>query len=257
MSLDLTPGQRWSVELASRLDATDTGILCVTTENQNSSWLNFEAGVLSRSVQHAQVIPYVLGTLPGIPGPIGQFQAVRATADDTRRLVKTLLASAPEAGAFDPRMFEAFWPPLDRVITAALGGESTTEAALSEIEILLEARQSLKLKEIRVSSERVTRGDALQIQYVVETTAQGLSCWLGASMWSGLEMPIFNRDEDALIRLRRGLQQYSRSLTIPFDAPPGEYKLNAEVWYGPRSDSETSYPLKGQWPTRHTLTVQP
>jgi hypothetical protein len=255
MSSDIPPGRPWREELSSRLEATNTGILCVTTANRDSPWLYFEAGALSRSVQ-AQVIPYVAGiSPPPLPEPISQFQAVRATRDGTAWLVRTLLAAT--SGAFDPRMFAAFWPVLDRAIAAAPGGESAAQPAVDEIEALYDARQSLELREVRLSQDRVTRGDALQIQYVVETTAHGLPCWLGASIWSGGDLPIFNQAEDTAVSLRRGTQQYARRSTVPANAPPGEYRLNAEVWYGPRGHSESSYPLRGQWPTQHTLTVRP
>ena len=46
---DITPGERWSGEVAQQLEVADAGIVCVTRENQLAAWLNFEAGRLPRS----------------------------------------------------------------------------------------------------------------------------------------------------------------------------------------------------------------
>ena len=37
-------GGRWQAEVASALEETSVGIVCVTTDNQVEPWLNFEAG---------------------------------------------------------------------------------------------------------------------------------------------------------------------------------------------------------------------
>jgi hypothetical protein len=256
-TFDLVPGQRWSTELAAKLTSTEAGVLCLTAGNQNSRWLNFEAGALARSVDSAQVIPYAIGPFSApITDPIGQFQAVPATREGTRALLKALLGTSPDVEVPDPRMFDAFWPLLERVICATPGGQATTtDDMLIEIRNVYEARKSLWLQEVRLAPTPLHRGETLRIDYSIKTTAHGLSLWLGASLWIPGDKPIFNTDQDEVIRVRRGSHRYSRSLTIPPDAPPGDYKLNAEVWYGPTSDSDGSYPLQGQWPTEHTVQI--
>jgi hypothetical protein len=108
-TFDLVPGQRWSTELAAKLTSTESGVLCLTAGNQNSRWLNFEAGALARSVDSAQVIPYAIGPFSApITDPIGQFQAVPATREGTRALLKALLGTSPDVEVPDPRMFDAF-----------------------------------------------------------------------------------------------------------------------------------------------------
>src|ERR1700710_2297738 len=59
---DIANGKRWTWELADRLAKTKVGIICVTPFNLRSSWLNFEAGALSKAVDHqAHVMPILLG----------------------------------------------------------------------------------------------------------------------------------------------------------------------------------------------------
>jgi hypothetical protein len=47
-SEDIDKGARWSTDIAKELENSTFGILCVTKENINAPWLNFEAGTLSK-----------------------------------------------------------------------------------------------------------------------------------------------------------------------------------------------------------------
>lgn len=47
-SEDIDKGSRWSTDIADELDESTYGILCVTKENIDAPWLNFEAGALGR-----------------------------------------------------------------------------------------------------------------------------------------------------------------------------------------------------------------
>jgi TIR domain len=89
-SEDIDPGARWSGDIAVQLDDTDFGILCVTRDNVSTPWLNFEAGALSKSVERARVVPFLVDLGPSdIPrGPLAQFQAVQPTKADLLRLIR-------------------------------------------------------------------------------------------------------------------------------------------------------------------------
>ena len=47
-SEDIPKGTRWGTELATQLEGTNSGIVCLVPGNLNESWLNFEAGALSK-----------------------------------------------------------------------------------------------------------------------------------------------------------------------------------------------------------------
>jgi hypothetical protein len=53
---DIEPGARWSAEIAKELESTSFGIACVTSGNQGSPWLNFEAGALAKQLSTSRVI---------------------------------------------------------------------------------------------------------------------------------------------------------------------------------------------------------
>lgn len=93
-SEDIRKGGRWSHQLALELESTHFGLLIVLPENQASPWLNFEAGALSKWVEHASVAPLLFDLQPGdLRGPLAQFQATLFTRKDVLRLL-TAIASA-------------------------------------------------------------------------------------------------------------------------------------------------------------------
>ena len=47
-SEDIPKGSRWGAELATQLEGTDAGIVCLVPGNIDEPWLNFEAGALIR-----------------------------------------------------------------------------------------------------------------------------------------------------------------------------------------------------------------
>jgi hypothetical protein len=123
-SEDIHKGSRWAAELASELDATNCGLICVTPDNVDEPWLNFEAGALSKSVARALVHPFLVGLAPDdLKGPLAQFQATRFNKDDVRRLVKAINSSA-EAGKLPnesvDRNLSTCWPDLERRLAPML-----------------------------------------------------------------------------------------------------------------------------------------
>ena len=114
---DLERGSRWSVDLATELGQSNIGIICLTQENLTAPWLLFEAGALSKALQESFVCTYLLDLeYTDVTGPLAQFQATRATVEDTRKLVETLnRASGGDAvpGGRLQKMFERWWPDLE------------------------------------------------------------------------------------------------------------------------------------------------
>jgi hypothetical protein len=60
-------------------------------ENLTASWLLFEAGTLSKTLDKTFVCPYLLNLQPtDIQGPLSQFQAATTEKEETRKLLHTI-----------------------------------------------------------------------------------------------------------------------------------------------------------------------
>ncbi|MBQ0827387.1 toll/interleukin-1 receptor domain-containing protein [Streptomyces tagetis] len=153
-SVDISAGRRGVREITDELSETDFGIICVTPENQSSTWINFEAGALSKQVNGGYVVPFLIGMkTTDLISPLSQFQAI---IGDSKGDVQKLLFDINSASG-DPaisrerleRSLQKNWPEFEskmRTITAASlrdDGSNTvhrSEADKTE-EILLIARQ--------------------------------------------------------------------------------------------------------------------
>jgi hypothetical protein len=117
---DISAGMRWSPAIADELAIAHFGIICVTHENVDAPWLQFEAGALSKTLTNAYVCPYVFGLTPAeIKGPLAQFQGVRADREGTQHLLRALNTAADKeqlsASQLD-QTFRVWWPRLQRTL---------------------------------------------------------------------------------------------------------------------------------------------
>lgn len=131
---DIGPGARWLSDIATQLDDTDFGVLCLTRDNVNAPWINFEAGALAKSVQGSRVVPLLIGLNESdIPrGPLAQFQGILPTEDGIRRLVQSIneLGGGLSAERLD-RTVQRWWPALQEdlteIQTQSINAGETTE----------------------------------------------------------------------------------------------------------------------------------
>jgi hypothetical protein len=144
----LDPGQqagaRWTEQIQRELSETEFGILCVTPENSNSPWLLFEAGALAESLRYDYVCPYLIGIdfSQLREGPLAQFQAMRATKEDTRRLVFSMnqaLGDRSLEQSLMEKAFEVWWPDLEYVLSRI----TIKEEAGAEVKAVADERSQL------------------------------------------------------------------------------------------------------------------
>ena len=119
-SEDIDKGARWSTDISSELDQSSYGILCVTKENLEAPWLNFEAGALSKSVDKSRVSPFLFEVRRSeIQGPILQFQSTTFEKEDVRKLVHGL-NKAEDSSTLDEarvdQVFDVWWPKLEEAL---------------------------------------------------------------------------------------------------------------------------------------------
>lgn len=153
-SRDISAGQRAVREITNELSETNFGIICITPENQSSTWLNFEAGSLAKQVDDGYVVPFLIDMkAKDLISPISQFQAVVGNnKDDVQKLLFDINDASGNLAISRERLERAFrriWPEFEQEvgnITAIPRGDDLSnavqrsEADMTE-EILLITRQ--------------------------------------------------------------------------------------------------------------------
>ncbi|MFH6943163.1 TIR domain-containing protein [Flavobacterium sp. FlaQc-50] len=145
-SEDIDKGARWSTDISKELEDSAFGILCVTKENINAPWLQFEAGALSKKLDKSYVSPFLFDIKRSeIKGPILQFQSTIIDRSDILKLVKTINKACGEENLKDDRLEKAFdvWFPkleeeLSKIKTIEVEKETTNPLDNKNQEILEE-----------------------------------------------------------------------------------------------------------------------
>lgn len=116
-SEDIDKGARWSSDIAGELDASSYGILCLTPDNVDAPWINFEAGALGKSVDKSRVSPFLFRIKRSeVDGPLLQFQSTVVERDDVYKLIRSMNIACAQEGLEDGRLERAFnvwWPRLE------------------------------------------------------------------------------------------------------------------------------------------------
>lgn len=146
-SADIDKGARWSTDIAKELQDASFGILCVTKENLSSSWLNFEAGALSKSIDQSKVCPFLVDLKPSDiqNSPILQFQMTSATKEDVLKLFESINANLGEKQLNETVLsttFDTFWPKINEAL------QSVAEKSISESATTLDEKDLQPLEEI-------------------------------------------------------------------------------------------------------------
>jgi len=143
---DIVAGSRWSHTLSNQLTDTHVGVFCIIRENMTSPWLLFEAGAISKIVDNAYVVPFLLNLYPtDLRGPLEQFQAIRADLDGTRQLLSTLNSASPSEKLdthFLDTTFRHWWPELEQKLKSIPPESEDEERGIdrSDRQLLLEVR---------------------------------------------------------------------------------------------------------------------
>lgn len=160
---DISAGSRWLLEVSNKLSDTHVGVICVTPENQNSPWLLFEAGALSKALEQSFVCPLLFDLQLGqLSGPLSQFQANTVGLEGVRNIVATLnraQGETPLSAADVEEIVGVWWPRLEArlkdVPPLAAGGVRkirTSEELLEEI--VGNTREQLRRETIRLEATK-------------------------------------------------------------------------------------------------------
>jgi hypothetical protein len=127
-SEDISAGT-WS-SIAGELEAAHFVVICISPDNVNAPWLQFEAGALSKQFAAASVCRYIFGSTE-LTGPLAQFQAVRADREGTYSLLRAVNEAAGENKLPTAQLEQAFkvwWPRLQKELANTIANSNWTRA---------------------------------------------------------------------------------------------------------------------------------
>lgn len=153
---DIPAGERWSLEVGKKLDETHFGIICLTRENLDNSWILFEAGALSKALSDSAVCPYLLDVeFSDVTGPLSQFQAKKTDKDSTYELIQDINKRAPDPidAALLVELFQALWPRLEQELNKIPPSQKQVkQRTRHEPEILEELVETVRAVDRRMGS---------------------------------------------------------------------------------------------------------
>jgi TIR domain-containing protein len=152
---DIEKGTRWRSGLATELEQSRVGIICLTQENLDSTWLHFEAGALSKQQDNTLVCTFLFGLEPtDVREPLAQFQATRALKDDVRKLVSTINSTLGAAKLQESELnesFEVWWSKLDERLKGITETATSTAPVRSDRDLLEEILEIVRSQPSRLA----------------------------------------------------------------------------------------------------------
>jgi hypothetical protein len=155
---DIDKGAKWLGEISAELNSSNYGIVCLTSENVDSTWLAFEAGALSKQL-NGRVAPLLFDIGHAkVRAPLNIFQGTLFNRNDIRQFVGSMNAATGvderRTDASIDILFEKLWDDLEKPIqlileTAAATREepqqerNATDDALSEILTLIRQQTAI------------------------------------------------------------------------------------------------------------------
>lgn len=130
---DIEAGVDWFRHITGNLAKAQFGIVCVTPENLDSRWLNYEAGALANHLtprtdgsepDQVRVVPLVWGMKKtNVIGPLGNRHAVelneigmRSIATSVNSEIEAIHGTRVEGSVLD-KQFVSLWPEVDTQLT--------------------------------------------------------------------------------------------------------------------------------------------
>lgn len=123
---NIDKGERWSIDIATQLQETNYGLVCITPDNINAPWINFESGALSKSIQQSRVSPIIFGLEPSdlAKSPLLQFQLTQFKKEEISKILLSMNNAAPEPERVNSdvleKSFNRAWNELETSVSAVV-----------------------------------------------------------------------------------------------------------------------------------------
>lgn len=93
---DIEAGAPWESELFATLREARFAVVCVTGDNLDSAWLQFEAGAACQALDTNRVCPLLLDNKKEeITSPLKHFQMLGCSEEDFQKLIRSINAQLP------------------------------------------------------------------------------------------------------------------------------------------------------------------
>jgi TIR domain len=117
---NIRKGELWRSVLAQELKENNFGIICLTPESLESTWLHFEAGAIAKATN--LIWTYLFQVQPAqVKSPLADFQHTIAEKEDTRKLVHAINAALGDQQRTEEqvnRVFDRSWLDLEAKLKA-------------------------------------------------------------------------------------------------------------------------------------------
>lgn len=140
-------GTRSRQEIATSLEKSEAGVICLTSDNLTAPWIHFEAGAVSNKPEGK--VWTVLLDIPykEVKPPLDQFQHTLCERDDFYKLIESVNAASPHRKIdADLRvLFDALWPTLEpKIADLRAQTPATPVPRRTEIDIQAEILETVR-----------------------------------------------------------------------------------------------------------------
>ena len=130
MSTHIDKGDAWDGAIADGLNDSPIGILCLTKDSIQSTYLHYEAGAIA-NVAGSKVCTFLFGIKNSdVRQPLGRFQHTKFEKEEVFKLLKTINEKLSETGGKsipDSLLIKSFntnWPELEDKLNQAPKGKA-------------------------------------------------------------------------------------------------------------------------------------
>lgn len=246
---DISAGTKWEEEINKHLNEANIILLLVSPDFMDSDYCYGKE--MRRALERdqrgeARAIPIILRPVMWQQSPFGKIQALPT---DGKPVVSAFWHSPDEA-------FLNIAEGISKVVEKLINRDDIKAAASTglfrlKVEYQIERELSNSSFEegskIIINPGIVPRGRRLLLEYHINSDLESdVPAWLGANLTRAGQY-FFNSFQDIDVILHPGYHIYTRFLTIMEEWSQGHYHLQADVWYGMRSEWERSLQITTQW----------
>jgi hypothetical protein len=155
---DIPAGAMWLKSMMEELKETRFGVICITPENRDRSWIHFEAGAIAKAINNDNyVCPYLI-SLRGSElrdNPLSNFQYKLADEKGTKELVGSINQAIEKPLGQDvlEETFNIWWPKLCTELSAIPEPQTKREVRPSTEDMLEEVLNVIRGLARSVSEE--------------------------------------------------------------------------------------------------------